>query len=269
VPVPAKRIVLVIEGPDRDGGHVRLDVFASQLKQLNKALGRADEISSDGGRSIHFAVVGLSHSSPATVELEARLNKGRRDFRSQVFARLSRTIESAENGKVEEDTDYQLLADLKALTAPVGFSIQTSTLKLGDAAFGLTSALSKKMEVQLEEHESGTTTIEGMLERINVHDDANLFTIYPDVGPQSVPCHFPLDQVETAVAAVKKRVAVSGIAKYRKLTPFPYQLNVSDIEIYDPEDALPSFDDLRGIAPDATENEPAEVFIARFRDGWV
>lgn len=264
-----KRITLVIEGPDRDGGHVRLDVFASQLKQLNKALARADEISADGGRSIHFAVVGLSHSSPATVELEARVNKDRRDFRPQVFARLARSIESAESDSIDEETDYQLLADLKALTAPVGSSVQTSVLKLDDATFSLTASLHKKIQVQLEEHETGTTTIEGMLERINVHDDANHFTIYPDVGPKSVACHFPLDQIETAVAAVKRRVAVTGIAKYRTLTPFPYQISVSDIEIYDPESDLPSFDDLRGIAPDATGDEPAEMFVARFRDGWV
>jgi hypothetical protein len=263
------RITLVIEGPELEGGHVRLDVFASQLRQLNKALARADEVVADGVRNSHFVVVGLSHSSPATVELEARVNKGKRDFRPQVIARLARDIESAEHGEIHDDTDYQLLSDLRGLLAPVGSTIHSSFLKLNDSSFDLTSGLAKKIEVQLEEHESCTGTFEGMLERINVHADANLFTIYPDVGPKSITCHFPVEQVETAVAAVKKRVSITGLVKYRKLTPFPYQINVSNIEIYDPEDTLPSFDDLCGIAPDATGEEFAADFVARFRDGWV
>lgn len=263
------RITLVIEGPERDGGHVRLDVFASQLRQLSKALSRADEIVADGVRNSHFAVVGLSHSSPATVELEARVNKGKRDYRQQVVARLAWEIDSVERGEIRYDTDYKLLADLRGLLAPIGSAVHSSLLKLNGSSFELTSGLARKIEVQLEEHESCIGTVEGMLERINVHADANIFTIYPDVGPNSITCHFPEDQIEAAVSAVKRRVAVTGLIKYRKLTPFPYEINVSDIEIYDPEETLPSFDDLRGIAPDATGDEFAADFVARFRDGWV
>jgi hypothetical protein len=267
--VDATRITLVIEGPEKDGGHIRLEVFASQLRLLSKTLARADEVVGQGTRNTHFAVVGLSHSSPATVELEQRVNRGKQDRRPQIVERVIREIESAERGEIHVDTDYKLLADLRGLIAPVGDAIKSSLLKLNGSSIELTADIAKKIDVQLAEHESCIATFEGMLERINVHDDANIFTIYPDVGPNSVTCHFPVDYVETAVSAVKKRVAVTGLARYRKLTPYPYQIDVSDIEIYDPEDTLPSFDDIRGLAPNATGEESAADFVARFRDGWV
>lgn len=267
--MPDNRITLVLEGSERDGGDIRFDVFLAELRQLNQALTRIDESIAQGKRNSHFAVVGLHHGSPATVELEPRVNRGHQDVRPQIAARLVHAIESAESGDVREDIDYDLLIDLRDLAAPVGQQLRSATLKINGGSFELTREFSKKIEVHLAQHETCYGAVEGMLERINVHLDANIFTIYPDVGPASLKCYFPVELVEAALAAGKRRVSVSGVLQYRKLSPYPYQLQARGIEIYDPEDALPTFDDLRGLAPDATGDEPAADFIARFRDGWV
>jgi hypothetical protein len=258
----------VVEGTERDG-HVRLDVFLQELRRLHGALSKVDASLVDGQRNSHFAVVGLSHSSPATVELEPRVEPNRQDVRPLVVGRLIDAIESVELGVVSNDTDYDLLADLRGLAAPVGSTLKAATLNVGGRSFDLTPDFARRIDAQLAEYESCVGTIEGMLERINVHADANVFTIYPDIGPRLVTCHFGHDLVETAVAAVKRRVAVTGLMRYRKLAAFPYQIDVTEIEIYDPEDSLPGWGDLRGIAPDATGNASSEDFLARFRDGWV
>ena len=135
--------------------------------------------------------------------------------------------------------------------------------------FDLTPSFASKIEIHLAEQETCYGSIEGMLERINVHNNANVFTIYPDVGATSVTCYFPNTLVETALSAAKRRVSITGLLRYRKLAPFPHQVQANDIEIYDPDSTLPDFDDLRGIAPNATGEETAADFIARFRDGWV
>ena len=107
-----------------------------------------------------------------------------------------------------------------------------------------------------------------MLEQINIHDGANVFSIYPEIGPSRVQCHFGPSLFDKAISAVGERVSVSGTFKYKPEENFPYAVDVDDIDIYPREDELPTFDDLRGIAPDATGDILSEDFIAVRRDGW-
>ena len=267
--MPDNRITLIVEGGDNDNGDVRLEVFLAELEQLHQALLKIDEKLSNGNHSSHFAIVGLSHKSPATVELEPRANPGRNDIGQQISHRLASVIDSVETGALQREDDYELLTELRGLATSIGTRLSAVTIKVDGKAFNLTPAFASKIEVHLAEQEVCHGTIEGMLERINVHNNANVFTIYPDIGATSVTCYFPKALVETALSAAKRRVSITGLLRYRKLAPFPHQVQADDIEIYDPDSALPDFDDLRGIAPSATGEESAPDFIARFRDGWV
>jgi hypothetical protein len=262
-------ITLIVEGIEREKGDVRLDVFLAELRLLHQALAHVDEKIANGERNSHFAVVGLSHSSPSAIAVEPRANRGRQDVSKQIVSTLAHVIESIDSGNIGEDIDYELLMDLRGLVAPVGNQLRSATLKVNGGAYDLTREFAMKIELHLEQQEVCIGTMEGMLERINVHDDANMFTIYPDVGPKSVSCYFPVELVDVALGAAKRRVAVTGTMRYRKFAPYPYQIRATDMDIYDLEDALPTFDDLRGIAPDATGDERAADFIAKFRDGWV
>jgi hypothetical protein len=60
-------------------------------------------------------------------------------------------------------------------------------------------------------------------------------------------------------------VRVDGTLRYKWLSPYPYAVTATDIEIYPPEDQLPTIMELRGIAPDATEGLKAEEFIEKIR----
>ena len=122
------------------------------------------------------------------------------------------------------------------------------------------------VEARFDDECSGS--IEGMLEQINLHDGANIFHIYPDVGPRKVTCHFPARLIDDAVAAVGRRVEIFGTLKYRAGASFPHQVSVTDIEAYPPEDELPDWDDIRGRAPDATGDLSSEAFVRELRDGW-
>lgn len=262
------RVTLVLEGMERDQGHVRLDVFVEQLTKLQATLARTDKSLSGGRRSGYFAIVGLSHSSPATVELEARVNPKNKDVRTQIFSHVSELIEAVERDAIPATVDYPLLEDLRALAAPIGATLRTASLKLNGSTFVLTEHFAKRIDEHLAEQEQCFSTLEGMLEKLNVHRQANVFTIYSTVGPAHVTCHFPPPLVDKAISAVKRRVAVSGIAKYRKFDAYPHHVDVTQLEIYAPEDQLPTFNDLRGIAPDATGKQASEQFIREFRNGW-
>lgn len=146
--------------------------------------------------------------------------------------------------------------------------VNADTLKPISGAHDLTKTIANRIDAHLAEQEECYTTVDGMLEKANVHAGANVFTIYPNVGPDKIICHLNQNLVEKAISALRHRVAVSGIARYRKYSPYPYQIGVEEIEIFGREDELPSFDDLKGIAPDATGETSSEEFIRNIRDGW-
>ncbi len=261
------RITLTVEGLEKDG-NVRFDSFLKELQKLHSALSRIDSAITNGAHQSYFAVVGLRKESPATIVLEARTYPNRQDVRPQIFETFRKTLESIEAGNIPDDIDYALLEDLKGLTAPIGTEIRNLSLRVNGGEFGLSEEFAKRIDLHLSEFDTCYGTVEGMLEKINVHAAANVFTIYPNVGPRSVTCHFSNDLEEKALSAVKRRVAVSGLIKYRRKLPFPHHIDATDIEIYGSESELPGFEDLRGIAPDATGDMPSEKFIREFRDGW-
>ena len=263
------RVKLVVEGLDRDDGHVRLDVFVSQLQKLQTALGRADARVSDGKRCSYFAVVGLSHNSPATIELEARVTPAsKRDCRASAMALLTQAIEAVQRGEFTGDSDYDLLNDIKELSAPVGETLKFARLQIEDKPFALTEKIADTIIAFQAEQEECLTTVEGLLERVNVHDGANVFTIYPDVGPTRIMCKLPEHLAEKGIGAIRRRVAVSGIAKFRKFAPFPHEIVAEGIDAYDVDGNLPSFSMLLGMAPEATGDLLSEEFIRQARNEW-
>lgn len=264
----SKRIKLVLEGMPRDEGHVRFDVFLNELGRLQSALSKLDADASDGKRNSYFAVVGLSHSSPATVELESRTVRGKADVTDAIFSNFQYVYDSVESGEISAEIDYGILEDLRKLAQPVGATLSAVSLQLNGATYPITSEIATKIEAHLAEYDECDGAVEGMLEKINVHDDANVFTIYPDAGAKNITCHFPNDLLDKAISGVKKKVSIFGLMRYRKIAPFPHHFDVSDLTIFPDENELATFEDLLGIAPDATGNMSSEDFVKEFRCGW-
>lgn len=262
------RVKLVLEGLDRDAGDVRLEVFVKELQKLQSALARVDAKVADGERCSYFAIVGLSHSSPATVELEARVLPNRQDHRDSAITLLTDAIAAVERGEFSAETDYDLLADIRELASPAGTGFRSAYLVVDNAQHFLTANIATQITTFLADQEECFTTVEGMLERVNVHDDANEFTIFPGIGAKRIKCRFPPEKVDKGLAAIRRRVAVSGLAKYRKFASFPHEIFAEDLQIYELEANLPTFDDLRGMAPDATGTMSSEDFVAEIRHGW-
>ena len=263
-----RRVTLIVEGLSSDGGHVRLDAFLTALEKLRSTLIKLDALGSDGKPSSYFTIVGLSHNSPATVEIEARPLQGRRDVTSALLSRFGSAIKEISAGRVPEYLDYKTLADLREIASPVGSSIASARISVGNEYVEMTKQFAKQIEVVMAEEETCFGSVDGMLEQINVHADANTFTIYPEFGAKSISCHFPKDQQEKAVSAIKRRVSVSGNMHYRKNAPFPHHIDVDHLEIYALPDDLPSLDDLRGLAPNATGGLASEDFVRELRNAW-
>lgn len=262
------RITLILEGLAEDGGHVRLPVFLAALENLHGALVSVETQINNGQRANVFQVVDLSHSSPARVVIEARPMKRYAAAPIPVVAPFIGYINAVSRGQIPDELNPELLEHLLHLANPVGKKLQSLSVIANDDTFDFSRDFASRVEIALTPQYECTGTVEGTLDAINVHEGVNAFWIYPRVGPKRIKCHFAEDQKETALSAVTRDVSVTGSLRYRKNIPFPYEIVVSDIDIYPVEADLPKFDDLRGLAPNATGNLSSEEFIRELRDGW-
>jgi len=251
-----------------DDGRVRFGPFMNQLQHLSGTITKLDREASNGKVATVYRIAELSYESPARVVLEPQALPKQPYVGHAIVESLGRVASALENGSDLSGLDADLLEDIRALAKPVGKSVGNVTLLFNDHRFDLTPQVATKVDEALAVDEKCEGALEGMLEQINLHHGANVFYIYPDVGPRKLTCHFPSKLYDDAISAVGRRVEVYGTLHYRSGATFPHQVAVNAIEPFPPESELPDWDDLWGRAPDITGGLSSEVFIRELRDGW-
>jgi hypothetical protein len=262
------RITLVIEGLPEDDGQVRLGVFMSQLQNLSATITKLDREANDGKSATVFRIAELSYGSPIRVVLEPQPLPKQPYVGPAIMDSLERVTHALANDDDLSGVDADLLEDIRGLTRPVGRTVKSVALVFRGNVFDLTPTVTSNVERALAVDEACEGSIEGMLEQINLHDDANVFHIYPDVGPRKVTCRFPARLHDDAIAAVGRRVEIFGTLHFRVGASYPHQVAVTQIEAFPPDSELPDWDDLRGRAPDATGDLSSEAWVRELRDGW-
>lgn len=268
------RIVLRLEGLEQNDYHLELSVFVEEAKHFLGVLRASAEDSGESGAVFH--VVGLSHSSPATVEC---IQKNQQPQSAEVPADLATKMVMKNLNLVQNDkADLLSSASSSAIEKLTEYSSQKTTR----AEIQIINGKSENKQVfKLDDHfrnilmkaksaeERDISTVDGKLEQVNIHDSANTFKIYRSLpNAPSVACKFPPDLLENVRNALGKYVSVRGECFYHSDVSFPYKINVRKMEVLPPSDELPSLSDLYGIAPDATGNESSEQFVRKMRDGW-
>ncbi|EQD51503.1 hypothetical protein B1B_10992 [mine drainage metagenome] len=260
------RITLILEGVPEAEGRIRLNTFVNELQNLSSALGRISREAADGTPVTVFQVEELSYNSPMRVVVAPA--PGHEQVASQVLHRFDAVADAVTSGANLDSFDADLLSNMRGLAKPVGRQLKYATLLINDKHFEITDAITSRIDAALAIDEECIGFIEGRLEQINIHGGANTFHIYPDIGARKVACHFPNSLLDDAIYAVGRRVEISGTLKYRHAASFPYEIAVTSIDSFPPEDELPAWDDLRGRAPDATGALSSEAFVRELRDGW-
>jgi hypothetical protein len=262
------RITLVIEGLTEDYGQVRFNAFVSELQSLSATIGHLDRDANDGKPASYFRIVELSYSSPVRVVLEVQ-PVGHNPVVGQLLLQsLERAAKTLESGGDLLAMDSDLLEDFRSLARPVGKNVRSATLLFNNTQLSLTPDIVQRVDNALAITEECEGAIEGMLEQINVHQGANTFHIYPEIGPKKLSCTFPPRLYDDAIYGVGRRVEVAGTLKYRARATFPHQIVVSAIDVYPVEADLPDWEDLRGRAPDGLGGLTSEEFVRDLRDGW-
>jgi hypothetical protein len=260
------RITLILEGVPEAEGRIRLNTFLSELQRLSAALSKISRDTGEGKPTTVFNIEELSYNSPMRVVVAPA--PGSEQIAAQVLQRFETVADAVTSGKQLDTYDADLLEDLRALAKPVGTQVKYATLLVNSVQYEMDEAVVRRVDTALEVDEECTGFIEGRLEQINIHEGANTFHIYPEVGPRKVACHFPSALLDDAIYAVGRKVEVSGLMKYRQGASFPHAIAVTGIESFPPDDELPTWEDVRGRAPYATGTLSSEAFVRELRNAW-
>lgn len=263
------RITLRIVGRPEDNGDVRLGAFLKKIDALRDALRATDRVISDGELLFDYRVVGLSHSSPSTVQLEpVPLEMEAVADAEPLVDTFHRAVEGIQEGtSVPEGFDYFALQKFKRLEPTERDTPAVEISRNGDW-LSLSGEWAKNVDTILgpDQYEVGSAT--GMLQALNVHAGNKKFTIYPTFGEPELRCRFKSDLRDDVVEAVDRYVEVFGTLRYKAGGRYPHGMDARRIEIYPDEAELPTLEDLFGIAPDITGEKPAEDFVRDLRDEW-
>lgn len=265
----SKTLKIQFTGSTEDSEHVRLSDFIDELKSMREALIELDKAVSNSEKpTVDYRIVDLSHSSPASVVLEAiptaDSDKTFNDS-DKIMTKFLDVIEGINNGSADENLDSHVLENF----AKIGFGFRRKISKIvlvsDDRIIPIDRTFTAQVTQILGEDQVIDGSIEGTLEMINIHAGRNRFEIYPTIGPKKVRCHFPKAIQNDAIAGVGKYINVAGKIRHRERDRYPYRVDVESIEIYPSEDELPSIFDLKGIAPELTGPLSSEEFLRKIR----
>jgi hypothetical protein len=249
-----------------DGDLLRLDDFAIELSHFYKVLSKLDRLVSRRRQpTMFFEITSLKYCSPALVEVLAVPEAPTVDYTEDVGKKFIAGMGDIKRGEIPADFDAPLVQEFRQ----IGSTLKRNVASIDVAYGGESVVLDRHLEEFVAEVLGGDYfaegSITGMLEQINVHEGKNEFRIYPVAGPVSIKCKFADDIKDRAVKALDKHITISGRFSYRPREKFPYFAEVNSIEIHPPDKKLPSFADLQGIAPNATEGLSSEGFIGEIR----
>ena len=266
--MPKNRISLTLEGLIERSGHLLASDLVAELSSLLGTLKSIDRhINLSGGPSIIYEIVGLSYHSPAQIVMQAQPIHPEFDVRDKVLGRFSSILRGLQTSSGTVDfLDQEILEGVSRIVSPIGNTLRSVSLVIDSDEFELSSRIRSRIEKLLGPEETFPGFIRGMMEAINLHKGANIFRIYPDLGPLKITCHFPSELQPEAIKSIGHYVEVRGMLKYKKSAPFPHEIIVDLIETFPDEGSLPSLKDLRGIAPDATGPISSEEFVRKLRN---
>lgn len=264
-----RKITLRLEGSAKNDNHLELSVFAEKVRHFLDFLKSGVKDSDADG--VVFHVVHLSHSSPATIECEP-IGKGL--LPSHAFHAIENNLNFVEEENTR-DLSNSVLSTMEQLASFHPESVIRAEINAigendGDIrVYKLDDQFREKLGNARRLEERVISTIDGKLEQINIHNNANTFRIYPSLPvASSVSCKFPQELLEHVQGALGSFVSVSGECFYRPDAPFPYKIKVQEMRVLPPSSELPSLSELRGIAPEATGGKSSEQFVRELRDNW-
>ena len=251
-----------IIGREEDDEDVRLNDFIKQLGLIKNTLAEVDRIITSD-KTAYYRVIDLKHESPAVLTIKPVPMKDKPDFTENIidtFMTGLKTIQQED--KAPDEFDFPLLQSMKDLGGLLHKQEITGLeFSINGQFVPLLPTIGQKIDKILgpDEYEEGSVV--GMLHQLNLHNKQNTFTVYPTTRQPKVNCYFSDNLRNQVIDAVDHYIEVFGTLRYKRRENFPYAMTAKEIQVYPPEEELPTLWDLRGIL---SENE----LVESFSDEW-
>ena len=221
--MPDKIVKLVIEGAPNDKFQIRFADFLRELNLFLQLLNETDRIiQPNGNLSNDYKIIDLSHSSPATVTIEAVPVNPDHDTTEIVISEMFSLLKGIGTGDpLPQKLTTPFLTSVRDMSSIVGSSLTAIRIVGQNDEINMTRVFSERVRHLLRSEEASPGAIRGMLESINIHNGVNVFRIYPDIGPRKLSCHFSSELLKNAITGVGKYVEVRGILKYKTSAKYP------------------------------------------------
>jgi hypothetical protein len=265
----SKKFKVTVKGDEADES-LRLSDLIDQLKALKTVLNEVDmAVSGKSVPGLYYRITSITMNSPATFEFEAvpRSSKSP-NYGGRVVSRIKRDLDSVLAGKRPKDADLPLLDAYRGLVQPLRKQhVSQLVIHVESVEIDLPRSLDMKIEEILGPDQVEVGSIVGSLDVIDLHNQKNLFRVYPAVGPKSIQCHFKQGLVSKAVSGIGHFVRVSGQLHYKKTEKFPHFMQATTIEILPEKKAAAGLTAIRGMAPAAFGDLSSSEFVERSRGG--
>lgn len=262
------KITLWMSGPEGHTEFLRLNDFIGLLQTITNGLDHLNNIiNTNRENRLRFRISNLSHSSPFAVEMQVHDPAQKGDMAHVVVETFIEGINSIENkDEIPSYFDIQLIDYIKQLSNYKKKSFSEITITNTKSTAHISNQLEGRIDIILGEDTVSYGNIKGKLERVNFHNEANKFYIYPTIGANRVECKFKDDMFEKIRDGLKRFVNIKGKMFYRAKCKFPYRILVDDIEVYPTEDQLPTLSQMRGMEPNLTGDMDTDDFIRFIRE---
>lgn len=244
--VSKRRITVKITGSPDTGGYPRLSDFLKQLDAIKVALKHTERINALAEGTVDYRIVSLSMASPATVVLE-EISKSANLPRFAVTDRLISNLSQIESGRKIPPQ----VRDLAALEAyrNVGTILRGDGLTISSHGkeVAIDEGFNRNIDKIIGPDQVLHGSLTGRLLAINLHNTTR-FEIYPPAGPTKVTCDFVSGIKPKVIDALDRNVRVIGKLRYKHWASLPHAITAEDIEVFPPNDKLPTLMSLRGLA---------------------
>jgi hypothetical protein len=262
-----RQITVQIKGSAEDGGYLRISEFLKQLDAIKTALKHTERLlSGSDERSVYYRIVKLSMASPATVVMEetAIRNHERRGTLPKVpiaqrFVSNMRQIER--RGTLPHVKDLQTLEAYRDVGTLLHKHVESVILKSAKQEVSIGEEFNRRIDKIIGPDQIIEGSVTGVLLAINLHNTTR-FEIYPAVGPTKVACDFSPELKKRVIEGLDHNVRVIGKLRYKHWAPYPHAITADDLDVFPPDNELPTLLDLRGLIrteqPDDTPHVDAD-----------
>ena len=270
------KIIITVEGTEENGRDISLSDFSKIVDTCRKLIENSAKVTMGEKHMCIFLVSGLSHSSPASMEVTpvgGRVENPGAIITQEMEGQVEQ-IKSGDSNFLSKATldGWESLASFPASSSvrkmkleymPCGDHAATKRpiLKVDGKMSGFLADIKKARAVEL----TGMTSCIGEVKLIDLHGGGKI-KVYPRVPTWApVVVSFSPDKKAEVINAIDKVAKISGKGHYRSDSPLPYKMEMDAIDILPEAGAAPKLSEMRGYMSGMTDGKSVQEYLDDLR----